>query len=116
MNAALEYASVLLLVAVMLLSPVGLCVENMQAANMPEHPCCPKAPSAPQTCASPGCVCSETNPAVFAVTVYVDRDPVFLAEESESLVGTVVLCRESTVQQAPRSSGHRFVPLHQFLI
>jgi hypothetical protein len=62
MNATAKSAFALLVVAIFLSDPVGLCAGSVNTAPPSAHPCCPKdEPANPGGCAKSGCVCASVE-------------------------------------------------------
>jgi hypothetical protein len=102
------------LLAALLLNPVGICAA-VSFASLAAHPCCPitKAPM-PENCTSLGCI--QENPVIPPVPTSGDIPPVALLSNRFLLADE--LAGNYLGASTPRlfSQTHRFLNFHQLLI
>ena len=118
MNAATKTAFILLVVAFMLLNPIGACAGSMKAASSPSHACCPKTPT-PLTddCAKPDCVCINAEPVTIAVAANDDPGPVVAMPSGENpQAWQLAVLGITAIERIPFGRNDRFLTFHQILI
>lgn len=116
MNALAKLGTAVVVVALLILNPIGACAQSIEADHSPSHPCCPvhKAPDTDH-CAKPGCVCGTTKA---AETVVMGKD---IAGPLLGLpVDAVMLppggMRTTVPARSSYSPPERYIGFHQLLI
>jgi len=118
LNALAKLGIAVVVIAILLLNPIGACAQSMQADRSPSHPCCP-ANKAPKTdhCAKPGCVCVTTTA---AETVEVANDTAGPLLTLPAVASADALPTGVTGTAAPErplySPPERYIGFHQLLI
>ena len=104
-----------LLATVLFVNPIGACGGTIQAKSGPSHPCCPKD-KAPDHCAKPGCVCTNT---LLPATIAPESSDVIQLPAlvmNENVNGELVVLAMSPVKRIPSANHPRFLTFHQILV
>ena len=104
-----------LLAMALFVNPIGACGGTIQAKSTPSHPCCPKD-KAPDTCAKPGCVCTNAEPAAIVAPENVDVIPLPALVTNNTVIREVIVFSLIPVQRVPSTDHPRFLTFHQILV
>ena len=109
---------VLLIVASLLLAPIGGCTAMAMEAKVPADPCCPKHTPAPsEDCAEPGCHCIDAKPVPNATRANRGQAPVLtMPEGRDPQTQDPPVAETAAVERNLFTPRHRFLAFHQLLI
>ena len=115
MNAKAKLVLAILAVAFLVLKPIGACA-SMSVTSLPSHPCCPRAPVAPEDCAKTGCVCVSPTPGTTLVPPNIDEAQVLALTTDATWKLSPTVGERHTFGLVLFAPDERYLSYHQLLL